>query len=134
MTTQNERPNAEKWDEERVLINLVDIERMALHDAETLFLGRALIRQGLYAHIWGYWKRKFTNHGDIKYMMQRIESIFEARLFEGALRKEVSPWVAIFGLKNNHHWNNMPEGEEPDKLQRQPMYVGLDEKTIMVIP
>ncbi len=127
-------PNAQKWSEERVIINLIEVEKMAMGD-EVLYLGRALIRQGLYANIWGYWKRIFADHDNIMEAMMRIETIFESKLFEGALRKELSPWVAIFGLKHNHKWNeiNTDVDELPEPKARRPITVDLGNE-IQVLP
>ena len=83
--------------------HLLNIEHEALRP-ETLYLVNALVNEGLYKEIWSYWKRKFNTNDDIKEKMLRIESIFEARLFIGGLKKELAPTVTIFGLKNNHKW------------------------------
>ena len=95
--------NAEKWTEEIVMGHLLNIEQDALKP-DTIYLVNALVREGLYKEIWSYWRKKFYNSPDIKEKMLRIESIFEARLFIGGLKKELAPTITIFGLKNNHKW------------------------------
>jgi hypothetical protein len=120
-------PNAEKWTAEAVTERLQQIKIDAMNE-EVTYLGNALIRQGLYTHIWRYWRRKFADHEDITELMLHIESIFEVKLFEGALRKEFAPWIAVFGLKNNHHWR---EKEEAEANEPQGMLVQLDENTIV---
>jgi hypothetical protein len=97
--------NAKKWTEEKVLAHLNKIEQDALKP-DTMYLVNALVREGLYKEIWSYWKRVFHSCEDIKEKMLRIESIFEARLFIGGLKKELAPTLAIFGLKNNHKWTD----------------------------
>ena len=95
--------NAQKWTEENVMGHLLNIEHEALRP-ETIYLVNALVREGLYKEIWSYWKKKFSDSDEIKEKMLRIESIFEARLFIGGLKKELAPTITIFGLKNNHKW------------------------------
>ena len=41
-------------------------------------------------------------------LMLRIESLFEAKLLDGALKKQISPWVAMMTLKNSHYWSDNP--------------------------
>jgi len=127
----NQVPNAHKWTEERVSEHLIEIH----HDAfqgDVMYLGRALVRQGLYPEVWSYWKKIFVKNGNIIEAMLQIEAIFEARLFEGALKKDVSPWVAIFGLKNNHKWCDKHE-PEPEERKGSPMIIELTEDTIVIV-
>ena len=130
MSTLQKMPNAQKWTEERVLMNLIAVEKMSRED-EIIYLGTALNRQGLYIQVWSYWRRKYANYDDIMEMMLRIDSLFESKLYEKALRKEVSPWVAIFSLKNNHHWSNEAA---PEPVERRPMMIELDERTVIAVP
>jgi hypothetical protein len=102
-------PNAQKWTMANVLTHLEKIEQDALKP-ETMYLVNALVNEGLYKDIWRYWKNNFGASDDIMEKMLRIESIFEARLFVGALKKELSPGIAIFGLKNNHKWTDRQLG------------------------
>jgi hypothetical protein len=95
--------NAPKWTEETVLNHLSNIEQDALKP-ETIYLVNALVREGLYKEIWSYWRKAYHTSAAIKEKMLRIESIFEARLFIGGLKKELAPSLAAFGLKNNHKW------------------------------
>jgi hypothetical protein len=113
MKINNKVPNARKWSEERVIEHLITIKHHAYQD-DVDYLGIALIKEGLYIQLWAYWKKVFAYNENIIEEMMQIESIFEARLFQAALRKKVSPWVAIFGLKHNHHWTDqsLPEPEE----------------------
>ena len=124
-------PNAHKWTLERVTDHLYEIQQDAF-EGDVMFLGRALIRQGQYADDWRYWKKLFANNDNIMELMKRIESIFEARLYEAALKKEVSPWVAMFGLKNNHHWCDKPESEM-EETKAPPMLIELADDMIIVI-
>ncbi len=124
-------PNAHKWTEERVGEHLIAIYKDAFN-ADTMYLGRALVREGLYPDVWKYWKKIFPNNGNIQETMLQIEAIFEARLFEGALKKEMASWVAIFGLKNNHRWCEKPE-PEPEEKQENPMLIELTADTILLV-
>jgi hypothetical protein len=95
--------NARKWTEEIVMSHLTRIEQYAF-EPDTVYLVNALVKVGLYKEIWSYWKKAFYSSDDVKEKMLRIESIFEARLFIGGLKKELASSLAIFGLKNNHKW------------------------------
>jgi len=99
-----------------------------------LYLGQALERQGLYNQIWSYWRKVFFKNDDILEAMLRIDTIFESKLYVGALRKELSPWVAIFSLKHNHKWCDRPEVEPPLQPTRHPMLIELDENRIISVP
>jgi len=131
MNTPKRLPNATKWTEERVIEHLKEIRRHSFQ-GDVMYLGRALIREGLYGHVWSYWKRLFANNDAILEAMYQIEYVFEARLFESALKKEVSPWVAIFGLKNNHRWCEKPE-PEPEEKKETPMIIELSEDTLIMV-
>ena len=95
--------NAAKWNSENVMVHLKNIEEAALLP-ETMYLVNALIKEGLYKEIWSYWKKILYKDEAIQEKMLRIESIFEARLFIGGLKKELATSLTIFGLKNNHKW------------------------------
>ena len=131
MNNLKQVPNAHKWTEERVGEHLIAIYKDAFN-ADTMYLGRALVREGLYPDVWRYWKKIFPNNGNIQETMLQIEAIFEARLFEGALKKEMASWVAIFGLKNNHRWCEKPE-PEPEERQHSPMLIELTADKIMLV-
>ena len=130
METTKRIPNAKKWTQERVSEELIAIKSDALCE-DVDYLGIALIRQGLYIQLWAYWKKIFADNDDIIEQMLMIESIFEARLVQASLRKKVSPWIAIFTLKNNHHWSDKPAAETL-KPQSEDMIIRLDEDTIVL--
>jgi hypothetical protein len=104
----NHRPNALKWTEEAVTNRLLLIETEAI-TGSSLFLGRALVKYDLYKQIWIYWKQAFCDNETIIDLMLRIEGLFEARLLEGALKKELSQWMVVLALKNNHGWQDKPD-------------------------
>jgi len=109
MSNPNERhPNAQKWTVETVSAHLIEIEKEAT-DGPSFFLGRALAKQGLYKHVWSYWRRTFQNNDDIIEQMLRIETILEAKILEGALKKELSGNIATLTLKYNYQWNDKRE-------------------------
>ena len=114
----DKHPNAQKWTAEIVISILLAIELDA-RVGDSLFLSKALNKQSLYRHIWGYWKRVFYDNDDIIELMLRIESLFEAKLLEGALKKELSPWVAVITLKNSFYWSDNPAREEKRALHRR---------------
>lgn len=99
---------AQKWDETEVLRQLKKIEVEA-KKATCLWLGSALVKCGLYADIWGYWKKTFKKNEEVFRTIKRVEQIFEDRLFSGALNGKYNPTTAIFGLKNNHGWKDKNE-------------------------
>ena len=112
-------PNARKWTLERVTELLERIKHEAyLPDVD--YLGIGLIRQGLYIQLWAYWKKVFAENDDIIEEMMLIESIFEAKLVHGALNKKVSQSMAIFMLKNNHHWSGRSARDSMQVADRIP--------------
>ena len=129
MVKQNR--NAHKWTEECVTEHLMAIREDATTE-NTMYLGRALVREGLYAEVWSYWKKIFVKNENIIEAMLHIEAIFEARLFEGALKKEIPAWLAIFGLRNNHHWTDRHE-PEPEEKRQSPILVQLSDDKIMLV-
>ena len=133
MPSEVKIPHPQKWTAERVMMNLMEIMKSA-KDPNVLYLGQALERQGLYSQIWSYWRKVFFKNDDILEAMLQIDTIFESKLYVGALRKELSPWVAIFSLKHNHKWCDRPEVELPPPPERQPMLVELDEHRVIMIP
>jgi hypothetical protein len=112
---QNDRqPNAQKWTTEVVTEHLQEIEK-DVSAGNSYFLGRALIKRGLYSQIWKYWKEVFVEFDDITETMLRIETMLEANLLDAALKKELSPYVAMLTLKNNYHWKDRPVNEVAEK-------------------
>ena len=105
MQNNMENQNAKKWTAEKVMSYLLNIEHEALKP-DTIYLGNALNNEGLYKDVWRYWKQLLAHDSDIQEKMLRIESLFEARLFIGGLKKELAPTLTIFGLKNNHKWKD----------------------------
>jgi hypothetical protein len=119
MQTLAKVPNAKKWTEERVKEHLIEIRKDS-YNGDVDYLGIALAREGLYPQLWAYWKKAFADHEDIIEEMMVIEGMFEARLYQAALRKQVSPWIAVFGLKYNHHWRDEPVAETKSKPEEEP--------------
>jgi hypothetical protein len=128
MNNTKRTPNALKWTEKNVTRHLRAIEKMGL-ETETRFIGRAIIRQGLYIDVWKYWKKKFAANDDMLELMLRIEDIYMTNLYEGALNKEVSPSIAEFSLKNNHHFNGAMEQDE--EKAEEGVIIQLDNDTII---
>jgi len=129
--TINVPPQGNKWGEEMVIEMLIDIERDAL-ETDVLFLGRSLTKMGLYPQLWSYWRKVYSHNEDIMARMMRINCIFECKLCEGALRKQLSPYMALSALKRNHHWNEPPE---PDDMgsSSSPTYIRMDADTLKVV-
>ncbi len=111
-TIQNK--NAEIWTESSVLRCLSrmmqDVEENAIP-----YIGRAMINQGLSRKTWTYWRKKYADVSRIMERMDMLESTFETHLFEGALGSRHAASVAIFALKNNHHWTDKPQIQQMDK-------------------
>jgi hypothetical protein len=99
-----EKSKATKWTAERVKEHLTAIMQDAC-GKDVSHLAIALVRQGLYKQIWGYWKKMFAGDEEIMVEMMRIDTVFEAKLSHSALAKKVSPWRALFGMKHNHEWD-----------------------------
>ena len=127
-TIQNK--NAEKWTESSVLRCLSrmmqDVEENAIP-----YIGRAMINQGLSRKTWAYWREKYADISRIMERMDILESTFETNLFEGALGSRHAASVAIFALKNNHHWTDKPQilymGK--DNTESKPSMIILDDHT-----
>ena len=109
-------PNAQKWTAEHVRELLASIKHDALYtDAE--YIGITLSKLDLYPQVWAYWRRAFKDNDDIVEEMMRINGIYESKLVRAGLRKQVSPWVAIFALKRNHGWSENPEPEVEEQRE-----------------
>ncbi len=111
----DKHPNAQKWTVEVVKDYLIAIEKEAA-EGDSLFLGKALVKQKLYRHVWSYWKTLFLNDEEVIETMLRIESIFESKLLEGALLRKLSPWVAVLALKYNYNWTENPMQKHKDPV------------------
>ena len=105
-------PNAQKWTAEIVAAELNAIE-MDADVGKSLFLNRALAKRSLYKQIWSYWKKAFQQNEDIMEQMLNIETMFEAKILEAALKKEISGPVAALTLKFNYNWNNRNHNTAP---------------------
>jgi hypothetical protein len=105
----NNHPNAKKWTVETVTDHLHAIEKEAT-DGASFFLGRILAKRLLYKQIWAYWKQTFIENDDIIEQMLRIETILEAKIIEGALKKEIYGPAATLTLKFNYSWNDKGHG------------------------
>lgn len=100
--------NAEKWTIEVVVSKLSEMEAEATGE-DYYYLGDLLVKFNLYKEIWSYWKDKFKGEELVFQPIKRIEQVFEAKLFKGALKGMLNPSAAIFGLKNNHEWKDKTE-------------------------
>jgi hypothetical protein len=96
-----------KWTPQEVIDILYRIEEDVLN-SNVFFLGTAMAHQRLYRKVWNYWKKKFTNDEEIIEHMELIEQLLESNLFETAAKGNLPPAIAIFSLKNNHHWTDRP--------------------------
>ncbi len=52
-------------------------------------------------------------------------------IYEGALRKELSTWMAISALKRHYHWNENPEPEMKEK-DESAVFIRLNDDTLIV--
>ena len=101
----DKHPNAQKWTADTVITELNEI----LRDADigpSFFLGKALAKRGLYKQVWSYWKKTFHDNDEVMERILNIETMFEAKILEGALKKELSGSIAALTLKYNYHWND----------------------------
>ncbi len=124
---------AEKWTAEAVKENLKLIELEAGKEGVS-YLGSALSQLRITRRAWSYWKKKFADHEAIMEHMELIEGKFEVKLFEAAMSSKMSAAVAIFGLKNNHHWSDKPVAEQAvaEKPARRPITVDLGTEVIVL--
>jgi len=123
MNTNNRHPNAKKWTLEVVTAHLSAIEK-DVSVRGSFFLGRALAKRRLYRDIWPYWKKVFADYDDILETMLVIETMLEANITEGALKRELAPNIATLTLKHNYKWRDRPGPEpepEPEKETKQPV-------------
>jgi len=107
MFNNQENKYSLKWTPEAVIDILYRIEEDILN-SNIFFLGTAMAHQRLYRKIWAYWKKKFVNDEEIIEHMELIEQLLESNLFETAAKGNLPPAIAIFSLKNNHHWTDRP--------------------------
>ncbi len=93
------------------------------------YIVRAMINQGLSRKIWAYWREKYADVSRIMERMDIPESTFETHLLEGALGSRHAASVAIFALKNNHHWTDKPQILQTEKAhtENQTPVIILDE-------
>lgn len=103
MSTKEKQPNAQKWTKEIVEGHLNEIEKEA-REGIVPFLGHALRKRGLRRHVWSYWKRIFAEDDDMLERMLIIDSIFECKVLEMALHKQLDPVIAIRTLKYVYKW------------------------------
>lgn len=70
----------------------------------------AQIWYGDFAAIRGYNRCQFPEwektHEGFSNAIKRVRELQEARTYRGALRGQLNPTMAIFGLKNNHGWRD----------------------------
>jgi hypothetical protein len=111
--------NAQKWTAEIVTGHLDALEKDA-SEGGSLFLGKALGKRGLYKQVWTYWKKKYADHAAIMEKIMLIETILEGNIIEGALKKDLSPYVAILTLKYNYRWTDRPAEVEEPVVQQLP--------------
>jgi hypothetical protein len=125
---------AEKWTAEVVMDTLMQIDAIARKE-ETTYLHAALLHLQISRRAWSYWKEKFADDEAIMDQIDLIEMRFEKRLFEGALISKVPATMAIFALKNNHHWTDRPEAlwAQP-ALPAPPMLIQLEGYQVIAIP
>ena len=109
MKNNDRQPNAQKWTTEVVTEHLQEMEK-DVSLGNSYFLGRALAKRGLYSQIWRYWKQVFADYDDISENMLRIETILEAKILEGALKKELAANIATLTLKYNYQWTDKLPG------------------------
>jgi hypothetical protein len=121
MNTNDKLPNAQKWTKEIVMMHLLEIEKEAT-EGNILFLSRALARRRISRYAWSYWKKVFCYEPDILEMMQLIDTILEANLLEGGLKKELAPYLTTLALKHNHQWKDkpLPEAKTEAELPAAP--------------
>ncbi|CAM6001592.1 unnamed protein product [Sphagnum balticum] len=125
--------NAVKWTTESVSACLIKIKAQA-RNPEAEYLTEVLTDLDISPRAWSYWKKKFEHDDDILDMISLIEGIFEVKLFKAALKGKIPPAVAIFGLKNNHHWTDRPPVMVmPEQFTRTPLTIYMGEDT-QVIP
>ena len=126
--------NALKWTDESVSEILERIENDTLL-TPLYFIGSAMNRQRLSRHVWRYWRKKFKHQEEIMERMDLIEELFESNIFEAGIRGEVNTALAIFALKNNHHWSERPAIEV---VKEEPYHEGaiieLSNNETIVIP
>ncbi len=118
MIREKRIPNATKWTNATVTEYLDRIEKET-GEGGPYFLGTALLRQGLYQDIWYYWRKIFFYDDDIFERMLRIETMFESRICEGAIKKELAGWIAMYALKLKHRWEAKEEEEEKPQPARK---------------
>jgi len=103
MDTKEKQPNAQKWTKEIVERYLDEIENEA-REGTAPFLGQALKKRGLRRHVWSYWKRSFADDEDMLERMMGIDSLFELKVFEMGLYRQLDSKIAIRTLRFVYKW------------------------------
>ena len=116
-------PNAKKWTLQRVTSELCAI-RYATEKQEVSCIESALSRQGLYRQLWNYWKIIFKDNDDIMECILIIETMFQARVVDGMIRKKVPPSVGNFILRYSYKWNDKPDPVAEGNYDVQALWLG----------
>ena len=104
---------AEKWTYEKTMDRLLFIQTLTTDDDIT-YLGEAILRAGVYPHIWAYWKRKWCDNPDIMHLIHFLSHHFEVTIFKKATKKEIHTGVAIFALKHHYRWSDRRQSDADD--------------------
>ena len=131
MSAEQGNSYARKWTVETVEVYLNQIETDA-KDTDTLYISEALAKLRITRKAWSYWRRIFSRREDLMEQMDLIEELFEIKLFRGAMKEGLPMTMAIFGLKNNHHWTDKPVPPAEAKQSEGMLIELMDDVIVMV--
>ena len=107
MAAEKGNKYAEKWNKENALQLLKDALNTLIKDKDIMYIGELAEKQSTYHHVYTYIVDKFGKENKVfSTIKKKIDNIIETRLFKEALKNNVNPTVAIFGLKNNYNWRD----------------------------
>lgn len=81
----------------------------------TYFAKTIFARRGLHSEIVRRWGIEYGDDPQIRAAVHLMKDILESRSVEGALLKQIDPFVAIFNLKNNYGWKEDPGQSDRDE-------------------
>lgn len=89
----------EKWTPSVVKKRLKRMIRRLENDESILTIHKLCNEEKLYYDWFNNMARKFKDYTEIYEMIKRIKTITEGRILEGALKRDVDSYVALFGLR-----------------------------------
>jgi len=82
------------------------IELELQEDHTIVFIGQSLANRGISYKKWSQFRQSQANNLELMQAMDRIETVLEHRIVNGALSNKLNTTMAIFLLKNKYQWRD----------------------------